>query len=276
MDKILLVTFLSSIAVFITAVISMVKLVNEKENKTGEFRQLWINSVRTCISDLAAKLTAVTEGLEYQKRLMDLSTRLAEKEGEINEKRRNDVEETLKTVRSELTEHHHDLYQSYALCKLHFKPNENEFKPIEEKFNLIFKKNDAISKSKVKADRFEMKFENYAYIEEIIEVGRSILKKEWERVKSGENIYIRTKQYSFFGGIFMLFLFLSVAGYALFFPPGKVENNSNDDQIYSKAVIKPDAIKCWQLQNFGERIFKLDSCTGEVIELNNDVQQMEN
>lgn len=58
MDKILLTAFLTALAGFITAALSIVKLVNEKESKTSEYRQLWTDSVRKALSDLIGNINA--------------------------------------------------------------------------------------------------------------------------------------------------------------------------------------------------------------------------
>lgn len=58
MDKVLLTAFLTALAGFITAALSIVKLVNEKESKTTEYRQAWTESVRTAMAELIAKINA--------------------------------------------------------------------------------------------------------------------------------------------------------------------------------------------------------------------------
>jgi len=58
MDKILLTAFLSALAGFITAILSIVKLVNEKESKTTDYRQNWTDSVRGELANLIGLLNA--------------------------------------------------------------------------------------------------------------------------------------------------------------------------------------------------------------------------
>ena len=59
MDKILLTAFLTALAGFVTAALSIVKLVNEKESKTTEFRQAWTDSARKALADLIAKINSI-------------------------------------------------------------------------------------------------------------------------------------------------------------------------------------------------------------------------
>lgn len=273
MDKILLVAFLSSFAGFITAVISIVKLVNEKENKTSEFRQSWTDSVRTTISDLSARLIEMVSGLEYHERLVDIEKKLQRRTGANIEKRLNTVSELLKEVRKTMITSRHNFNQSYALCKLHFKPDDNDFKAIEDIVDSVRKESKSMAAETDTKVRREMRSQNITKSRKIIEIGRQILKNEWERVKEGENVYKQTKVYSFYGGIFMLVMLLILGYFSYLQAINPIGNNIESS---SKAELRSDAIKCWQLQNFGERIFELNSCTGELIELKINTTQKEN
>lgn len=269
MDKLLLAAFLSSLAGFITAVLSVVKLVNEKENKISEFRQAWNNSIRTSISDLAAKLTSMTAALDYQKRLTLIENKLTKQTGAVHEKRLEMIRATLLRVREDITLHRHDQYQSYAQCKLHFKPNDPDFKPIEEIINLVIAQNKAVSLIKYSDESKAIRNKNYELIQNMVESSRSILKNVWDKVKEGEDAYKATKKYSFFGGIVLLVILVLIGGYALFLATRTIENTLNGSTATSKNEIKADITYCWKLQNFGKRMFKLNSCTGEIVELGN-------
>jgi len=267
MDKILLAVFLSSFAGFITAIVSVVKLVNEKENKTSEFRQAWTNSIRNCIADLAAKLSALTSAYVHQKRLLDIEAKLCLTDGIHTAKRleviRAEIENTNKTIASNT----HDQYQTFALCKLHFKPDEKDFLPIEAQFKSIRDGYAEILKSKKTDEREKIKSHNYENIQAIIDSGRKILKNEWERVKEGEAVYKHTKAYSFGGGIVMLFVLIITGGIALYLVSTTSENKLNGSSNLSINAKASDTNNCWQLKNFDKRIFKLNSCTGETVEL---------
>ncbi|QVE15078.1 MULTISPECIES: hypothetical protein [Pseudomonas] len=75
MDKILLTAFLTALAGFITAALSVVKLVNEKESKTTEFRQSWTESARAALSDLIAKLNFHVTNVVHVKDLKKICLR---------------------------------------------------------------------------------------------------------------------------------------------------------------------------------------------------------
>jgi hypothetical protein len=64
MDKIFLTAFLSALAGFITATLSIVKLVNEKESKTTEYRQAWTDSLRKSFAELIGLINAQAGNLE--------------------------------------------------------------------------------------------------------------------------------------------------------------------------------------------------------------------
>lgn len=72
MDKWLLAAFVSSLAGFFTAIVSVVKLVNEKENKTSSYRQEWTTSIRSVFADFSSTLLALTTLFEEQERYSDL------------------------------------------------------------------------------------------------------------------------------------------------------------------------------------------------------------
>lgn len=271
MEKLLLGAYLSALAGFFAAVLSIVKLVNEKENKTSEFRQDWTNSVRASFSDLAAKLTNISAHAEYQKRLGEIDAALSQKTSPIHEKRLEMIRTAFVTVGEEIRATRHDLYQSYARCKLHFKPGEPLFEPIEEIFNQCIDNNKKITGSSNKEERVGFKEENYKLVQQMVEKSREILKEEWERVKRGEPIYAETKKYSFYGGLAMLMMLLLIGGSAFFL---SVKNGfvggSNEAGIDSERSIKVQPVACWHLQEIRKKILKINACTGEVIDISKE------
>jgi len=70
MDKILLTVFLSALAGFITAALSIVKLVNEKESKTSDYRQAWTETARTAFSELIASINSLAALLASNKKVV--------------------------------------------------------------------------------------------------------------------------------------------------------------------------------------------------------------
>lgn len=271
MEKLLLGAYLSALAGFFAAVLSIVKLVNEKENKTSEFRQDWTNSVRESFSDLVAKVINMASHAEYQKRLGEIEIAL-NKQSPINEKRLEMIHKAYIRVGEDITATRHDLYQSYARCTLHFKPNEPLFKPIEVIFNQCSDNNKKIAKSSNKEERVGLKDENIKLAQEIIEKSREILKEEWERVKRGEPIYAETKKYSLRGGVFMLVVLLLIGGYATFlsFKSG-LAGESTGTGVDSIRSIKVQPAVCWQVQEIRKTILKINACTGEVINISKEL-----
>lgn len=271
LDRILLTTFLSVLAILITTAISLVKMVNDKEKNTSEFRQEWINSVRKCISDLAAKIVALTASQEYQARLIDKKEYLEQEHA--HEKEHGLITETIKRVDEEYTTHRHDLHQSYALLKLHFKPNDADFQPIEEIFNLITNNNKRMAEVDNNiATRMLIRNENNDYAKNIIEIGRKILKTEWERVKDGEKVYKNIRKFAVWGSWVMLVILIVLGGV---YASKTAENNKHDAQTSSRKELKIDARECWKFQSFKERFYKMNTCTGELIEINIENNQNE-
>lgn len=170
--------------------------------------------------------------------------------------------ETIKRVDEEYATHRHDLHQSYALLKLHFKPDDPDFQPIETIFSLIVNNNKRMAEEENNnAIRELIRNENNDHAKNIIEKGRGILKTEWERVKVGEKPYQIIK----YAAILMVTVSIIVAIYYVWTLEARtVENNKHNAQSFSRNEIKIDTPKCWQLQSFKESFFKLNTCTGEL------------
>jgi len=273
MDKLLLAAFFSLLAGLIAAVISVVKLVIEKENKTSEFRQSWTNSVRISLSDLAAKMTSMTASFEYDGRLASDEESLAQKSDDANIKMLDRNQDAKASNDKDIVLQRHDMSQSYALCKLHFKPGDEDFKQIEIIFNLIVSNIKAITLSKNDDERVKIKASNEEQIQKMVEIGRAILKKEWETVKKGEEVYIETKKYSFRVGVMMLVPIILIVLYSLYWGIKKYDYVSNGSEIAAIDLKKANVTQCWQLQILNQRIFKLNSCTGETVELGKSIIQ---
>lgn len=223
MDKILLTVFLSSLAGFITAVLSIVKLVNEKENKTTEYRQAWTESVRTSLALLisnlntqASNIVNLHDGLDG---VFDDNTPNDEKTDSsskrINEILDHRIKEDIAAVRAMRREIHH----SYAQTRLHFKPNDISFSRIEQKFDVIMAMIDGfknIAGENKEGERLVQREKIFSAVGDLTDYSRDILKTEWESVKKGEPAYQTTKQWSFIGGIIMLTIILIIGIHSFF------------------------------------------------------------
>lgn len=221
MDKILLTAFLTALAGFITAALSIVKLVNEKESKTTEYRQAWTDSVRAALAELIAKITSQASTLATSRKLL----------AQIDRPRRNESEpsEYEKELRKEVADFQRrafkdsadaanqltqEIHHAYAKVRLHFKPDDQSFSRIENKFEFCMGK---LSELKQEADPSKwgvLKEQVHAGANEITAFSRSILKVEWETVKLGEPAYKRTKKWSIWICIVMFFVLITIGVHA--------------------------------------------------------------
>lgn len=219
MDKILLTAFLSALAGFITSVLSIVKLVNEKESKTTDYRQVWTDSVRKALGDLVGRLNAqaghIAGAADTRKSLINL---LREEESKLDEsvkKRLADfAENSLKENQAAIRQLRREIYELYALTRLHFKPNDLSFNRIEQKFDIVMSMLVELGNSDDELKRATLKEKVHAITDEIAFFARDILKTEWETVKKGEPAYQLTKRWSIAGSAIMLFVLLSIGIHA--------------------------------------------------------------
>jgi len=118
MDKLLLAAFMSTLAGFITAIISIVKLVNEKESKISVYRQTWNDSARKSFADLASKLTAITANFEEQARFSEIVEDIHNKLANADNNSKDELEKRLDHLSSNLkstqADKRHAMYLSYA------------------------------------------------------------------------------------------------------------------------------------------------------------------
>lgn len=218
-DRILVTLFASVLVAFVTAALSIVRLVNDKEGKTTDYRQAWTDSVRKSLADLVSNINAISGATvrrsDYVEQINAMLT-----EQRINKiEKLNEGDSTLhahldKQIAAE-GEHirslRRDLHQSYALTRLHFKPNDLSFARIEQKFDVVVGMLEDIQKAKgetAKEVRLIIKEKIHAVAAEITGYARDILKTEWENVKRGEPAYQRTKVWSIVGGAVALVILL--------------------------------------------------------------------
>lgn len=217
MDKILLTAFLSALLGFITAVMSIVKLVNEKENKISDYRQAWTDTARSCLSDLIARLHAYAGAIDHQGTASTFFVDLVKKEDEATSsgtRITNFVEESLKESLRASRDMRREIYESYSLAQLHFKPNDLSFNRIEQKFDIIMAQLEDLSDLEDKAKKAALKQKIHGEINNLTNYSRDILKTEWESVKKGEPAYKKTKEWSIRGGIVLLFILISIGLHA--------------------------------------------------------------
>lgn len=208
MEKILLGAYLSVLAAFITAVSSIVKLVNEKESKTTDYRQSWTDSVRKSLSQLIASISLQAN---YIAKREQIKTKLAAHivPQNPNREKANDaitdfLKDRLQSINDLINENQQTIQQNYALTALHFKPNDEIFIKIENKVDQaeqLLQEMVEITGSDQDGKRNVIKEKILTITNEVSQTSRFILKTEWETVKKGEPAYKTTKNWSLYIGI---------------------------------------------------------------------------
>ncbi|MGN2413119.1 hypothetical protein ACTACG_07570 [Pseudomonas syringae] len=223
MDKILLTAFLTALAGFITAALSIVKLVNEKESKTTEFRQSWTESARGALSDLIAKINSHAHAVANVKESrQNLFSAL-----DFGEKAITDYE---KEVHKGLMDFQYDLfhksleqssnlarevYQAHAKVRLHFKPEDPDFVRIENKFDFCMNKLSDMRREDDSSRWDVLREEIHSATNEITASSRALLKTEWEKVKLGEPAYKTTKKWSVWFCVIMFAVLITIGTHAI-------------------------------------------------------------
>lgn len=222
MDKILLTAFLTALAGFITAALSIVKLVNEKESKTTDYRQAWTDSVRGALAELIAKINSQASTLTSARKIgaqLERIIRDVEGASDFEKEMKKDTAEFYRKIfkdgldgANSLTQ---EIHHAYAKVRLHFKPDDLSFSRIESKFEFCMGR---IAELKAERDIDKLnviKEQIHSAANEITAFSRSILKAEWETVKLGEPAYKRTKKWSIWICVVMFFILLTIGVHAV-------------------------------------------------------------
>lgn len=218
-DKVLLTVFVTVLVGFLTAALSIVRLVNDKESKTTDYRQAWTDSLRKCFASLISNINTLasitTSRMSSVDKFGELMNREMKKEDEKSSPYSEIIRAYLDKRIFEEDEHIRNLrrgmHESYALTRLHFKPNDLSFARVEQKFDVVielFAKLAELSAKESEGERLALREKIHAAAGEITAFSRDILKTEWEAVKSGEFAYQRTKFWSIAGGAIALVVLL--------------------------------------------------------------------
>lgn len=221
MDKILLTAFLTALAGFVTAALSIVKLVNEKESKTTEFRQAWTDSARKALADLIAKINSQASVTTDARRRfismmkLDSSTTGSAEETALKAETatfmRGAWKESLDASR-DLTQ---EIYHAYATVRLHFKPYDKDFAIVENKVEQCISKLKDMRGEKDLDKVLVFREQVHAAADEISGAARHLLKNEWETVKLGEPAYRKTQKWSVRVCVVMLFILLVIGVHSI-------------------------------------------------------------
>ncbi|SFP39826.1 hypothetical protein SAMN05216229_102136 [Geopseudomonas sagittaria] len=221
MDKVLLTAFLTALAGFITAALSIVKLVNEKESKTTDYRQSWTESARESLAELIGALNSfasstnqsASSGRQFLKLMKgappedDHAKGIRQEAIELNKKL---LHESVATQKDDLKK----IYHAYAKVRLHFKSDDLSFSRIEQKFDYCMGKVEEMRAAKKGGKRLKIKEQIHSATGEMSTYARQILKAEWETVKVGEPAYKQTKRFSIWACIVMLFILFTIGIHA--------------------------------------------------------------
>jgi len=196
-------------------------LVNDKESKTTDYRQAWTDSLRKCfaslISDINTLANLTTSRMKSVDRIVAIDIDGNDNENpELKNKVRTYLSERLSGEDERIRDLTQSVHESYALTRLHFKPNDLSFSRVEQKFDVImelFDKLNSLNKESQDGDRKVLREKIRAESNELTAFSRDILKTEWEAVKRGESAYQRTKFWSLVGGAIAL-LGLTVFGFS--------------------------------------------------------------
>lgn len=244
MDKILLTAFLSALAGFLTAILSIVKLVNEKESKTSEYRQAWTDSARKCLADLVGLInTLASLNWNIAKDAASM-TELLDAKIEVHQKENSDLykkflQEKIHDQQSRRREVVRELHQTYAMTRLHFKLDDQQFGRIEQSFPHIFAMLENLSIEEDGERRAKLKEKIHAAADELTTFSRLLLKTEWEIVKKGESAFQQTKRWTIYGSIAMLFVLISIGVHAVI--SMWKENIRNPNEQHEKSVMSVDS-----------------------------------
>ena len=241
MDKILLTAFLTALAGFITAALSIVKLVNEKESKTTEFRQGWTDSVRTSFAELIGAINAQASLYVSNHQLLEEFLKVQrENNSDKTEFNTESRKEAVKIMRDKWSEGiagsrdmNQKIHQGYAMVRLHFKPDEPSFVRFENKFDSCSIFLHEIKAEKNQEKRLELKEKVRSAAEEMTAISRGILKDTWETVKLGEPAYKDTKKWSVRFCVLMLFILFVIGSHAAisYYKPNALTQNANGVEL---------------------------------------------
>ena len=199
MDKILLTAFLSALAGFLTAVMNIVKLVNDKEGKTTDYRQSWTDSARKSLAELisnlntqAAILASIGNSFELISKGVLISKSVPEGVPEEEKKQIAEHNDRLKKLvdgafiseQEAAREMRQAIYASYAFTRLHFKPNDISFNRVEQKFDIIInllRELGNLSSRDKKEDLKVLKERVHKEVEDLTGFARDILKQNGRR-----------------------------------------------------------------------------------------------
>ena len=165
----------SIIAATVAGAISLTSLIVSKENKTSEFRQLWIDSLRSELSAFISHSIEIRRHREWGR--------------ENSDKGWETISESYKTINESITR-----------IRLRLNPTEKLSKKV---LNLLKEYEKAFAGKGVPKDDEFNKLNH-----EFVEASQQLLKAEWKRVRNGEVVFQIVRATSFamlISGLVVLF-----------------------------------------------------------------------
>lgn len=202
------------IEVVITALlagcISYLSLVAQKEGKVSEFRQAWIDGLRSDISQLQGSL----EKISGARQIAELRAKHSEQhvEGEM-------VSQFYDLIEDEISVFHAAYHR--IMLRLNDSEHADVVGQLQKSRALLDVKVSLMSKTHLREET-----------DKLVGLSRKLLKKEWEVVKAGEKSYKRAKWLSL--GVIFVCLLVLIAPNASSWICGSLSNS---------ALVDPDATK---------------------------------
>ena len=195
MDSALMAATVTAAVGFVTAAISVVKLINDKESKVTDYRQAWALSARASISDLVSTINAYAKELFDQKgievALQDADRKASQFDpppSHLTQKvewRQSQIDSSFERCKNHL----HKIQAAYCSAQLHFKSNDLRFSGIEDAFSLCQDRIKALRMSTEREDWPRLCNAIHESAQTISSRSRDLLDSEWKDTKKGEKAY---------------------------------------------------------------------------------------
>ncbi len=189
----------------------------------SDHRQEWTTSARDALADLISKVSALSDFFAERTFRSNKCNELSEKhanEGDSEEKERikhalDYQKNMLEVANTSILETRKELHRAYGYSRLHFKLNDPMFLSVERLTEEIL----ANLRRLAEIDEDEkaiavIRGDISTQTNELAVISRGLLKKEWEKIKTGEPIYVKSKIFSKWAGVFFFFILVSLGVHA--------------------------------------------------------------
>ncbi len=182
------------LAACITGAVAFVSLIISKEQKTSEFRQTWIDSLRSELAEFSAQARRVAA---EQTPLYHVNLHIDEMQLPLA-LQKEDHPDPLLTNRQRLA-------QTYYCIRLRLNISETDHQTIVTHLDKVYE----ILNTRSESVRFD---ETVTELDMLSEVAQSVLKREWKLVKGGEPAFAATKVVTKWTAMALALVLISVLG----------------------------------------------------------------